>query len=161
MRLSYKFWHSNKARLVHEPKHNLLVASTVQVTSVSYEEIHATRFLTYSITAHAWGKSEEHYKTDHLLAEYTETTQQLKWRGSFIILVSNFNTFRRLIWFYIPTLRDLQLSRITSSMEMTYSRSFSGMVNIEILSYRHEYGQAMRKKNWSPTRGSPNTPSNS
>lgn len=39
----------------------------------------------------ASGGSEEHYKTDHLLAEHTETTQQLKWRGVFfIILVSNF-----------------------------------------------------------------------
>ena len=103
MRLSYKFWRSNKARHDHGPKHNLLVASSIQVTSVGYEEIHPTWFLTYSISAHAWGRSEEHDKTDHLLAEYTETTQQLR-RGAFLSIVSNFDNFcGKLILFYIST----------------------------------------------------------
>lgn len=70
MRLSYKFWRSNRARHDHGPKHNLPVASTVQVTSVGYEEIHATWFLTYSLSKH-----EEDLRNITKQITYSQSTQ--------------------------------------------------------------------------------------
>ena len=147
MRLSCKFWRSHNARHDHGPKNNLPVASSVQVTSVGYEEIHATWFLlTYSSSAH----QEDQNGSPTRRAHGDNTAIKVE-RGIFIILVSNFadNFWEAdLIWYPNPTGRAA-FSNDTNPVILR-----NGFIAIP--SYRHVYCEERAaddgKINWSRTR---------